>query len=292
MLWKKLIIHTSLDEQEIIYNLLADIGIDGLEIQNDNDQVQIISYHAIDQFDEILQAIKKRFLAWNEQYAFAKNFELSEIDDSAWLNVWKDYYHAKRITSFFTIVPIWEDYVKEQEHEMLIKLDPETSFGTGTHETTVLMIEAMQQVIRGGENLVDIGTGSGVLSIAAKRLGVNEIYATDIDADAVEIAKKNYQMNFADESDFTCLVKDNILDVQTNKYNLIAANILADVIEIFIPQVSKVLTTDGRFLISGIADDQVAMITNKLREYNFEIEQSFHKKYWNAFITKRVMTDE
>lgn len=292
MLWKKLIIHTNVDEQEVIFNLLSDIGIVGLEIENkDDDQVDITSYHELDKFDDIYQAVQKRFSTWKKDYDFTA-FEISEIDDSAWLNVWKDYYHAKRITSLFTIVPIWENYEKKQTHEMLIKLDPETSFGTGTHETTVLMIEAMQQVIRGNENVIDIGTGSGVLSIAAKRLGVNEILATDIDADSVEIAKKNYQMNFTDDSDFTCLVQDNILNVETNKYNLVLANILADVIEIFIPQVSKVLTEDGRFLISGIADDQVANITNKLHEYNFTIEQSYHKKYWNAFITKRVIKDE
>ncbi|CAK8053808.1 50S ribosomal protein L11 methyltransferase [Eupransor demetentiae] len=210
----------------------------------------------------------------------------ADLDQSDWDSNWKQYYHAERITQQFTVVPAWEDYQKEQASEKLIVMDPELAFGTGTHPTTRLMLQAIETVVRGGESVIDVGTGSGVLAFAAKLLGAEKILATDIDQEAVEVAQKNLALNPGGE-DIEVVASDLLKDVDWPPVDLILANILADVITPLVPQAYQQLKVGGKFLVSGIYDNVAEEIRQALTAAGFTILQSAQMGEWHAYIAEK-----
>ncbi|MDF7636877.1 50S ribosomal protein L11 methyltransferase [Leuconostocaceae bacterium ESL0958] len=210
------------------------------------------------------------------------------LDSADYDQVWKDYYHASRVTNRFTVVPSWErsSYQPSGQAEELIVLDPDQAFGTGTHPTTVLMIQALEAVVRGGERTIDVGTGSAVLAVAAKLLGVGPLLATDIDASAVQTAKDNLALNPVAAS-VPVVVSDLMADVDWPQADLVLANILADVIAPLIPQVYPRLTAGGHFLVSGIYDAVADEIEAALVTQGFILEEHFMKGEWHAFIARK-----
>ncbi|WP_040458623.1 50S ribosomal protein L11 methyltransferase [Limosilactobacillus antri] len=212
------------------------------------------------------------------------------VNNEEWATVWQKYYHPLRVTNELTIVPQWEDYTPEQDSEKLLYLDPGMAFGTGTHPTTRLMLQALEQVIRGGESLIDVGTGSGVLSIAAKQLGAGQVAAYDVDDVAVQSAKKNLALNPV-ASDVRLGV-NSLLDGIHTQVDVIVANILAEIIVPLIPQAYDNLKPGGRFLISGIIDDKASLIRQELAEQDFIIDSETKMKDWHGIIAHKPAEEE
>ena len=169
------------------------------------------------------------------------------VNNKEWATVWQKYYHPLRVTNQLTIVPQWENYQPSSPSEKLIVLDPGMAFGTGTHPTTRLMLEALEIVVHGGESMIDVGTGSGVLSIAAKLLGAGQVEAYDIDDVAVRSAKKNINLNQS-AKDIKVGV-NSLLDGIHTQVDLVVANILAEIIVPLVPQAYENLKPGGQFLV-------------------------------------------
>ncbi|MCC4323497.1 50S ribosomal protein L11 methyltransferase [Limosilactobacillus reuteri] len=207
------------------------------------------------------------------------------VDNQQWATVWQKYYHPLRVTNQLTIVPQWEEYQPTDPKEKLIFLDPGMAFGTGTHPTTRLMLEALEKTIVGNEYVIDVGTGSGVLSIAAKHLGAGKVDAYDIDEVAVNSAKKNLALNPVAKD--VKVGVNSLLDGIHTQADLIVANILAEIIVPLIPQAYENLKPGGKFLVSGIIDDKAPLIRQKLQEQGFIIDAEQQMKDWHGMIAHK-----
>ena len=212
------------------------------------------------------------------------------VNNEKWTTVWQKYYHPLRVTNELTIVPEWEEYQPAQESERIIYLDPGMAFGTGTHPTTRLMMEALEKVIRGGESMIDVGTGSGVLSITAKLLGAGEVAAYDVDEVAVRSAKKNIALNPAAKD--IHLGVNSLLDGIHTQVDIVVANILAEIIVPLIPQVYENLKPGGLFLTSGIIDDKAGLVREKLTAQGFIIDSETKMKDWHGIIAHKPSEEE
>lgn len=207
------------------------------------------------------------------------------VDNQQWATVWQKYYHPLRVTDQLTIVPQWEEYEPADPKEKLIFLDPGMAFGTGTHPTTRLMLEALEKTVVGNEYVIDVGTGSGVLSIAAKHLGAGKVDAYDIDEVAVNSAKKNLALNPVAKD--VKVGVNSLLDGIHTQADLIVANMLAEIIVPLIPQAYENLKPGGKFLVSGIIDDKAPLIRQKLQEQGFIIDDEQQMKDWHGMITHK-----
>ncbi|GEP18637.1 50S ribosomal protein L11 methyltransferase [Pediococcus argentinicus] len=209
------------------------------------------------------------------------------VKDDDWATAWKKYYHPVRITRYLTVTPSWDEYKPTQESEHVIRLDPGMAFGTGTHPTTRLCLQGLEMVVRGGESMYDVGTGSGVLSIAAKHLGVGDIEAFDLDDIAVKAAEENLDLNpIAKDIKVSA---NNLLENKTKKVDLIVANILADIIVPLVPQAAQLLNENGYFITSGIIDDKLPVVLAALEKEHFKIEEILQFGEWRGVIaTNRV----
>lgn len=241
---------------------------------------------------EIVPTIKMRVAKLKDYGLNPGNDQVTAatVNNKDWATVWQKYYHPLRVTNELTIVPLWEDYQPVQESEKLIYLDPGMAFGTGTHPTTRLMMEALEKVVRGGESMIDVGTGSGVLSIAAKQLGVGAVAAYDVDEVAVRSAKKNIALNPV-ASDIKLGV-NSLLDGIHTQVDIVVANILAEIIVPLIPQAYENLKPGGLFLTSGIIDDKAELIRQKLTAQGFIIDSETKMKDWHGIIAHKPAEDE
>jgi ribosomal protein L11 methyltransferase len=215
--------------------------------------------------------------------------EVSEVEESDWATAWKKYYHPVRVTRYLTIVPSWEKYEAQHEDEKIITLDPGMAFGTGTHPTTNLTLQALETVLRGGETVLDVGTGSGVLSIASSLYGAKDIYAYDLDEVAVRSAQENVDLN-ANTENIHVAANDLLVGVE-QEADVIVANILADIIVLMIEDAWRLLKPDGTFIVSGIIEDKKDMVLEEMYTQGFEVDRIFQQKDWFAIILKKPEED-
>ncbi|WP_125706790.1 50S ribosomal protein L11 methyltransferase [Lacticaseibacillus porcinae] len=220
--------------------------------------------------------------------AGAGTIEVDAIAEANWANEWKKYYHPLRITRYLTVVPDWLDYTPQQAGELVIRLDPDMAFGTGSHPTTALMLQALEQVIRGGEAMIDVGTGSGILAIGAKMLGVDHVLATDVDDVAVKNAESNLALNPV--SDIHVIANDLLTGID-EQADIICANILAEVLLPLIPQIPERLNAGGTVLLSGIYYDKETVVKQALQEVGLTVVADWHLGDWVA-LKAQVVVDE
>lgn len=292
MNWQAVQITTQPEAIEAVSDILLRVGAEGVQIE-DTAEVQVIAYFADDdQFPKVLAAIRADLdeLARFGIPAAPATITVNGIAQSDWENNWKQYYHAQRITRHLTVVPSWEPFEPQQADEKPIVMDPKLAFGTGTHETTQLMMQALETVVRGGESMIDVGTGSGVLAVAARQLGVGPILATDIDDMAVAVAKENLALNPV-AADIPVVASDLLADVTVAPVDLIVANILADVITRLIPQTIPLLKPNGYFLVSGIYDAIAPEIEQQLVAHGYHVVQKAQMGEWHSYIAKREETE-
>lgn len=231
--------------------------------------------------NEAVSFIKDRLAAENIPY------EIDSIlcKNSDWENNWKKYFKPMPVGERLLIQPIWKDKV-EAGDRVVLNLEPGLAFGSGTHETTRLCLEAIEKHITPGCKMLDIGCGSGILSIASLLLGADEATGVDIDKLAVKTAMENANRNGFDESRYT-LYHGNLTDNVHGKFDVIAANIVADAIIMLSKGVDEFMTDDSVYIVSGIIDMREAEVVSALDEYGFRITARHEEGGWLCFECKK-----
>lgn len=258
------IAHVDLIEQELL--------------DKPRDIVKVHMYLAPDENPaEILPLFRERLDNSGIEYTL----ETSGVEQEDWQNAWKKYYHAMDIGSRLAIVPGWEQYETDRT---VITMDPGMAFGTGTHETTSLCLETLDSLVKGGERVLDIGTGSGILAIAALKLGAAVAEGVDIDPMCVRTAGENAQRNGVQDR-FTVLVGD-LSDKASGQYNIITANIVAAAILSLAPHVPALMAPGARFIASGIIDTRKDEVLTGLRAAGLEPVEVKEKRGWACIICK------
>jgi len=206
----------------------------------------------------------------------AKGISLKEED---WATAWKAYFKPIHIGQHFLIKPTWES-VTPREGDIILELDPGMAFGTGTHATTTLCLRAMERVIKPGQRVFDLGTGSGILAIAAAKLGAI-VDAVDLDSVAIRVAQENVALNQV--NDQVRVVRGDLATVLTGQADLVIANIIADVILSLLPDLKRILHADGEFLASGIIENRADEVEVGLKAAGFEIVERLEDSGWILF---------
>lgn len=311
MKWSEITIHTTHEATEAVANIFHEAGASGVIIEDsvEPDRIRENLYGEIVELDRadypVDGVIVKAYLPVNsflietmnevkQSIADLPGFGLdigrndlktSEVDDEDWATAWKKYYHPVKVSSRFTIVPTWEEYEPVESDELIIELDPGMAFGTGTHPTTVMCIQALEKYVKKDDIVVDVGTGSGVLAISAAMLGAQKVQALDLDYVAVVAAKENVELNKV--SHIIEVTEGNLLDAIKVKPNVIVANILAEVIMTFSQDAASLLPEDGLFIASGIIGEKRDAVKEDLVEKGFDIIESVLMEDWVAIIAKK-----
>ncbi|WP_311407000.1 50S ribosomal protein L11 methyltransferase [Liquorilactobacillus uvarum] len=299
MQWEELTIISANEVQAAIENILINEGAEGIKNddqlfrQKDSTEIKLSGYFLS------TKKVSARIPAIKAKIMNLKNFgldpgsvaiKLKSLEDSQWSVEWEKYYHARRVTRYLTIVPSWEQYQKKQADEKVISLDPGKAFGTGTHPTTILAMRALEETIRGDEKVIDVGTGSGVLSIAAKALGAGKIHAYDIEKDALVSARKNVKLNpFATDIEIRL---NNLLSGLSYTADLIVANVLPEVLLELLPQIPAHLKAGGCFIASGIILNKKDTLKKAVLEQGLHIEQVATDEKWVSIIARKPSSKE
>lgn len=200
------------------------------------------------------------------------------VKEEDWANNWKKYYKPTKIGKHIVVKPIWENY-SNKDNELVIELDPGMAFGTGTHETTRMCVEALEKNVEANSVVYDIGTGSGILAIASAKLGAKEVLGVDLDPVAVDSAVQNVQHNKLNNIK---IIEGNLVEVVEGKADIVVANIIAEIICILIDDVKKVLKTGGLFISSGIIHERREMVRDKLENSGFQVLEVNKDGEWNC----------
>lgn len=208
--------------------------------------------------------------------------ESEKMFEEDWANNWKKYYKPTKVGERIVVKPIWEEYIAKDD-ELVLELDPGMAFGTGTHETTRMCIQALDKYVKADSTVFDVGCGSGILAIAAAKLGAKLAVGVDLDPVAVESAKENVGYNNLDNIE---ILYGNLVEVIDGKADIVVANIIAEVICILTEDVKRVLKNNGYFITSGIIHDRVDMVTKKLEETGFEVIEINKDGEWNCIVAK------
>ncbi|MCX4315677.1 MAG: 50S ribosomal protein L11 methyltransferase [Lachnospiraceae bacterium] len=220
---------------------------------------------------------------------------VSETEDRDWINNWKEFFHAFRIGEDIVIKPSWQDHQEAEvrEGDLVLEIDPGISFGTGAHETTRLCIEALRAQVKEGDEILDVGCGSGILSIAAVKLGAAHADAIDIDPIAVDATKENMMVNGVSEEQIRTeagnLIDDTALQKQYGKkqYDIIVANILADILVLLTPVVAPFLKPGGCYITSGILDTRAEEVKKAVLQAGLTVEAIKQQNDWVAIVARK-----
>lgn len=312
MKWIEVQVKTTAEAVEIVSNILYEAGVGGLAIEDPNDIEEIsksqgeTDWDFIDSslfkhdFDGILVKAyfpesedlidKIKLIKQNIELIPQYNLDgglgevtLAEVHESDWKDVWKKYYKPKKIGEKIVVKPTWEEYTR-QEGEIVLELDPGMAFGTGTHETTTMCVRALEKYMAQSDTVFDIGCGSGILSIAAAKLGASRVIGVDLDEMAIEVSNENVALN--EVEDIVDIRHGNLLEVVDEKAEIVVANIVAEIIKILAPDVKQSLKDDGIFISSGIILDKIEFVKNALEDEGFEIVEEVTMGEWACIVSK------
>ena len=320
--WIQVTIYTTSLGIEPLCGILYQLGINGIEIEDEADFKDFLEnnkqyWDYVDEDlikekhkepqvkvyvsdnaggHEMLTAIKgalKSFKDRDENNEFGRlEMDLGNISEEDWANNWKKYFHPTKVGNKILIKPEWED-AQNPDGRIVFKVNPGMSFGTGSHETTQLCIEALENVITPETDMLDLGCGSGILSIISLLLGAKSAFAVDIDPNAVDIAYQNAKINNIDMSKFTAEAGNILTDeklrreISEKKYPVVVANIVADVIIGLLPFAVSVLENGGIFITSGIISDRQADVENALQEAGFKNFSVNKRGDWVSIVCKK-----
>ncbi len=319
MKFNEITIHTTTAGSEVVSGVLFNEGISCFSVEDPRDLMELLESKTVpvDYVEEGLlredgDVLVRVYLAENEQGALqlegilagierlkqggedwlgSLETELSVTDEKDWENNWKQYFHPLPIGEKFLVVPSWEK--EEGNGRTVIEIDPASSFGTGRHETTALCLEAVETLSPEGKNVLDMGCGSGILGIGAALLGAEHIDAVDIDMVATRIAVENAEKNGLPEGKMDVFCGNVLSDEEfwnkfaNCKYDIILANIVADIISDMLPLFDACLTSDGRLVCSGIISPRKEFVLDALANNGFEVLDLKEKNDWVAIICKK-----
>lgn len=317
MKWTKFSLETTTQAVDLVSNMLDELGIEGIEIEDkvpiteeerkemfidilpelgEDDGKATVSFYISDDEDKesILSSVKEGLVELAD-FVEVGDMEItvSETEDKDWINNWKQYWKPFRVADDIIIKPTWETLEEKNENDLVIEIDPGTAFGTGSHETTRLCIQGLRKYITDETVLLDVGSGSGILSIIGLKLGAKAALGTDIDPNAIHAMYDNAKVNGITEEEFTVKI-GNIIDdkklqeeVGMEKYDIVVANILADVIIPLSPEIRQHLKKDGLYITSGIINMKRDEVKEAIEKNGFTIIEENVMGEWVSFVAKK-----
>ena len=308
--WIEITIHTTNEASEIVESILLDYGSTGVAIEDpttleenlhddfgtivelsptDYPEVGVIVKGYINELnfdDETFNHFKDELEQLGKNINIGEFFkiETTTIQDSDWENSWKDYFDILNIGEKFVIVPTWREYENEED-KYVINIDPGMAFGTGGHETTSLCIKNLEKYVKPHDNVIDVGCGSGILSIAASYLTDGSLKAVDLDKLAVDVSRENFALNNLENR--IEVEEASLLTKETKKYDVIVANILAHIIELMLEDAYKLLEDSGYFITSGIIKDKKDELLEKMLKQGFKLVEETSDNEWYSFVVTK-----
>lgn len=316
MRWNKFTLKTRTEVEDIVISSLADAGVEGVEIEDkvpltesdkqqmfvdilpdcpEDDGIAYLSFYLEEDQDkdEILARVKeeldelRKFLDIGEG-----TITESQTEDKDWINNWKEYFHQFYVDDIL-IIPSWEEVKPEDEGKMIIHIDPGTAFGTGMHETTQLCMRQLKKFVTPKTELLDVGTGSGILSIVSLKLGAKHAVGTDLDPCAITATKENLEVNNIPEGSMDVMI-GNIIDdrevqnaVGYEKYDIVVANILADVLVPLTPVIINQMKKGGIYITSGIIDEKEETVVEAVKAAGLEVLEVTHQNDWVSVTARK-----
>ena len=317
MKWNKYTLKTRSEVEDIVISTLTDVGVEGVEIEDKvpltesdkkqmfvdilpdgpaDDGIAYLNFYVEEDQDPqpLLDRVKE---ALDELRMFMDIGECtiteSQTEDKDWINNWKQYFHQFYVDDIL-IVPSWEEVKPEDKDKMIIHIDPGTAFGTGMHETTQLCMRQLKKYVNKDTQILDVGTGSGILSIAALKLGAAHAVGTDLDPCAISAVKENLEANAVPVTDMN-MILGNIIDDKTiqekvgyEKYDIVVANILADVLIPLTPVILHQMKKGGLYITSGIIDDKEESVVAAVKAAGLEVLEVTHQGEWVSVTARKI----
>ncbi|MDO4273100.1 MAG: 50S ribosomal protein L11 methyltransferase [Eubacteriales bacterium] len=316
MRWNRFTIKTKTEAEDMVICTLSEVGIEGVEIQDKqplteedkaqmfvdimpegpaDDGIAYLNFYLEEDADKdaILKDVRQ---ALDELKSFMDigeaTIEESQTEDKDWINNWKEYFHQFYVDDIL-IVPSWEEVKAEDKDKMILHIDPGTAFGTGMHETTQLVIRQLKKFVTQDTELLDVGTGSGILGIVALKLGAKHVVGTDLDPCAIPAVSENKEANNIPDSDFEMMI-GNIIDdkevqdkVGYEKYDIVAANILADVLVPLTPVIVNQMKKGGYYITSGILDVKEDVVVDAVKAAGLTLVEVTHQGEWVSVTARK-----
>ena len=294
--WFELTFEIETNLEEIIIWKLNDLGISSyafeILLNNKNNKKVIIWLPNLNWSESLRIKLVRNIKEVLDKNNYQTNcFEWNLIEQEDWISSWKKYWGPELVGDNLLVLPCWLELPEEYKNKKVIKIDPGAAFGTGSHPTTSLCLEELEKISLSSKKILDIGSGSGILSIAAKCFGANEIYALDNDYLAINSTESNFRLNFGTLDDLKTYLGQ--FDLLVSKYTLknfdfILCNILAEVIKGIIPDIRNCLKIDGEVILSGILNSQKDEIIKLLNASNLRINDVSSKKDWVCITAQKI----
>ena len=316
MKWNRFTIKTKTEAEDVIISALADVGVEGVEIQDkqpltetDKEQMFVdimpegpaddgIAYlnFYLEEDTETAPVLEKVRAVLEEVRGYMDIGEgtitESQTEDKDWINNWKEYFHQFYVDDIL-IVPSWEEVKEEDKDKMILHIDPGTAFGTGMHETTQLVIRQLKKFVTKDTQMLDVGTGSGILGIVALKLGAAHVVATDLDPCAIPAVADNKEANDIKDETFDMLI-GNIIDdkevqdtVGYEKYDIVTANILADVLVPLTPVIVNQMKKGAYYITSGILDVKEEVVVKAVKDAGLQLVEVTHQGEWVSVTARK-----
>lgn len=316
MRWNKVRLKTTTEAEDIVSSMLMDLGVQGVQIEDKipltpldkermfvdilpetdvDDGVAYISFY-LEEEGKVEQVLSKAREELKEMSAYVDvgecTFEESQTEDLDWINNWKQYFHQFYVDDIL-IIPSWEDVKPEDNGKMIIHIDPGTAFGTGMHETTQLCIRQLRKFVTGQTKVLDVGCGSGILGMLALKFGAKHSVGTDLDSCAIDATRENMEVNGISESQYEVMIGNIINDrniqdkVGYEKYDIVVANILADVLVELTPVIVGQMKKGGIYITSGIIDDKEQTVVEAVKQAGLEVLEVTYQGEWVSVTARK-----